>query len=180
MAYYRCKIPVAADHCRVWVIIAKDSVVYAAYPHIIFVMLPVVHRFRTGDPCAERLLTLIDDSSILGSAVDRIDIFVVDTRCNQNFISCFCNFCRIVDELERHLFCSVSILRSGIIDIVNHFSILLFVIVKPENPAKKAVTQSFTLCGAEFFTLFFCGSIEFLYDNASSAASFDANGPGSR
>ena len=126
MAYHRCKIPVTADHCRVWVIIAKDSVVYAAYPHIIFVMLPVVHRFRTGDPCAERLLTLIDDSRILGSAVDRIDIFVVDTRCNQNFISCFCNFCRIVDILKRHLFCSVSILRSGIVDIVNHFSMLLF------------------------------------------------------
>ena len=142
MAYHRCKIPVTADHCRVWVIIAKNSVVYTAYPHIIFVMLPVIHRFRTGDLCAERLLTLIDDSRILGSAVDRINIFMVNTRCNQNFISCLCNFCRIVDELERHLFCSVSILRSGIIDIVNHFSILLFVIVKPCKKGCDAVIHS--------------------------------------
>ena len=104
-----CKIPVSVYCCCIWVIRTEHAVCHTAYPGAVLIFCPGFDLLRTGDHCPQRFYATIGDPGIFVSGMDRINIFTVDSRSYQDFVSRLCDLCSIVDFSERSLFGSVSI-----------------------------------------------------------------------
>ena len=106
------KIPVTINHSCIWIIAAKKTVRYTAYPYIFFIRNPCLNTFCTSDNCTERLYAPVSNSRIFCTGMNRIYIFPVNSRRYQNFIPRLCNFCRIIDMTKWHLLCTISVMTS--------------------------------------------------------------------
>ena len=99
--------PVAGDQGGIGVALAcKKTVRNACLPGGTLHKFPSGQGFRTGDDRLERLRGTIGDPGFFRTRVDRVYIFTIDTRCNDDFIPRDGDLGRFRDGLEGCILCS--------------------------------------------------------------------------
>ena len=115
-------VPVPHDDCCIWIIRTENTIWNACFPNITLIMFPIFHLFRACDHSGKRYFRTIYNAGIFpASAVFRVYIFAVNTRRNNDFVTCAGDFSSGGNCLKRFFARTISASSGTGRHIVNHF-----------------------------------------------------------
>ena len=114
------KIPVTVYISGVRIVAAEQTVSDTANPYISLIRHPALHFLRSGDHRPQRLCAAVCNSLFLRSGMERVHIFPIHARSNQNLISRFSDTCRVTDVPEGPFLAAISVPEGSCININLH------------------------------------------------------------
>ena len=145
------KIPVSVNRCSIRIVPVEHAIVHAGNPYISFIRLPVLYFFRTADDRPQRFCGTIYNSVLFCSPMDRINIFSVYPRQDNDFVPGLGRLSRFIDSFKRSFLCTVAITYGFCIYINLHsFSPIYFIITIPSFPCQPAIWRSLSFRRNQF------------------------------